>query len=200
VDMFVDLGHKLAPFSGPLTEAEIKAEQRSLMGDVREANTLGPDLARLMDAQSRASDELRQLLLPIKQALAEKIADIMEGIADWMQENRGMLAGILEAVKELIKASVEIGTLHWGDAQDTLTGMPDKIADAIDKANRRKSAEEEDGLAIQQLWGLWNQIPGAGRPANAKVLDILGGMAGTNPNLSMPGDGGVMGGGVGGEF
>lgn len=200
VDMFVQLGHKLAPFSGALTEAEIKSDMRSMMGDVREANTLGPDLARLMDAQSRASDELRELLLPIKKWIVEKLADIMSGIADGFEEIRALAFGF-DTMLRSFQANVD----NWirQGPQYTAAFIKHVVSEgskAYEDFKNREKAEDKDGIAIQQLWGLFNQVPGANRPADQKVLDILAGLRGANPALGLPGDNGMMGGGAGGDF
>ena len=82
VNGFVARGRELQGYNGSLAGANARADVRSLMGDLREAKELGPALARLTEVESRANDELRALLLPIKEVVVNRLAGLAETLLD----------------------------------------------------------------------------------------------------------------------
>src|SRR5262249_40365640 len=78
VDAFVKRGQELRGCSGALAGANAQAEVARMRADIREADRTGESLARLTTAQSRLETLLRDLLLPIKQAVTERLAGITE--------------------------------------------------------------------------------------------------------------------------
>jgi hypothetical protein len=92
VNSFVERGQELAKYSAPLSAAGARSEIRDIMADIREANALGDDIARLTDAQSELWTDVRDLLLPIKRAIVEELADALEGIRNFV-ETAGPLLG-----------------------------------------------------------------------------------------------------------
>lgn len=70
---FVQLGQRVQQFSASLTMAQANVELRTLRGDIREAESLGPTLARLTEAQNATTQELRAMSEPLKKAGAELV-------------------------------------------------------------------------------------------------------------------------------
>jgi hypothetical protein len=70
-EAFVTRGRELAQYSGPLSQAGAMADVRSIMADIREANELGPDIARLTDEQSKLWTDLRADFEPVKKIIIE---------------------------------------------------------------------------------------------------------------------------------
>ena len=99
VEAFVQRGRDLAKFSPKLTITGARAFIREFQADRREAAGLGPRMADIMDLQSRIWVEIRDLLIPMKQALADVIVF--------------MLRRLLELVK-LIGASADLVSTIWG--------------------------------------------------------------------------------------
>jgi hypothetical protein len=133
VDAFVERGKFLAQYSPELQAANVGADIRSMLGDIREAQELGPGLARLTDAQSQLGDDLREMLLPIKQWIIEKLSGIMESLHESWPEIQATLAGSWEALKRftalfeawatghlpnLVKEAIAIGSGDIGKAYD----------------------------------------------------------------------------------
>ena len=85
VDSFVQRGREIGMYNGQLAQANAMADVRSLMGDIREANTVGPEMARLTEAQSKIWDDLRRVLDPIKKVIAEVLANFLEWLEPWVR-------------------------------------------------------------------------------------------------------------------
>jgi RuvA, C-terminal domain len=114
MNAFVDRGKQLQGFSGELTGANALADVRSMMADIREANALGPDLAKLTEAQSELSNDVRDMLLPIKQAVIGLLTDVLRMIQDTLPYIKAMpdvfhhiAYGLAEIIKDAILASKE---------------------------------------------------------------------------------------------
>lgn len=105
---FIRLGQqRLAPFSGSLQASQAQAEVRQLVGDIRESQNIAAGIGRLVDAQSRSSDALRELSAPIKEILlevsslpAEAFAEVVSFIRD-IARDTGALRWLFENVKDL---------------------------------------------------------------------------------------------------
>jgi hypothetical protein len=74
---FLDRGRQIQGFSPEIAVANAMADVRSLMLDIREAQTLGSSLARLAEAQSQFQAEFREAVLPLKKFLIEVLTDIL---------------------------------------------------------------------------------------------------------------------------
>lgn len=108
MESFVNRAHELSAFSPAIAGAEARADVRSLLDDMREAQDLGPDMARLLDSESDLRHEIREMLLPIKRVAVSTIADgllVVESMAQglnalladvkrWMEENRAATTAI----------------------------------------------------------------------------------------------------------
>lgn len=130
VTSFVERGKELAGYSAELTGAGARANVRGTMADIREAQELGPAIARLTDAQSRVSAEWREFWLPVKEFLANQLANFLEVVATLMEGfNDAMTVQkvILEAIFEVLQNPTKILGL---------TELPQKIADALEKKRR----------------------------------------------------------------
>jgi hypothetical protein len=131
---FVDRGRELEQFSGPIAEARARADVRALQSDIAEADALGPSIAALTDSQSQFFAEMRDLLLPIKQFVAETLAGAMQQIVEFVRENKGLLAGTAAGIEQIIRAMVDIATLQWGKALGEIAAIPDRFVDAQRRA------------------------------------------------------------------
>lgn len=179
VDAFVERGKELSQFSAPLAIAGAQADIRSLFADIREAEALGPSLARLTDAQSRLSTDLRDMLLPIKQTLIENLGELLDYF-------RALIA-ILKAAGEAVGPAVAVATdplrkllAIIGPAVAPIQQHLKDIADAAKK-------DEEDDEPLKAIHDALDRM-GGGRVGGSwgpKVDPILGGTA--NPRPFVPG-------------
>ncbi|WP_439621813.1 hypothetical protein [Gemmata sp.] len=100
MNAFVARGRELAGYNSSLAGATAGADVRTLMADVREANDLGPQLAQLIETQSKMEASLRELLLPIK----EFLIDVLNGMMRTLLE---MGVGVLEGINKLTFGQLE---------------------------------------------------------------------------------------------
>jgi hypothetical protein len=141
VGAFVERGKQLQGFSGELSQAGAMAEVRTLLDDLREADRLGPDLARLTEAQSELGHEFRELVLPIKEWLLEHLAAALETLVEVV---KGIRVGI-EEMKEITKILQELlndifGSGKVKDVPNLIASIDGRLRDAA----ARVLAEEDD--------------------------------------------------------
>jgi hypothetical protein len=94
IDAFVARGKELSGYSGSLSAASATAEVRKLVSDVREANKLGDQYAKLIDAQSKNEAILSELFTYIK-------GPIIEVVTRGLETANRTLVGILEGINKL---------------------------------------------------------------------------------------------------
>lgn len=108
VSGFVARGKELSGFSGQLASANARADVRALQGDIREAKELGPALARLTEVESRATEELRALLLPIKENVVKFLAMIAETALDGWEFGKPVIEGIGKDIRLVVDLAEKI--------------------------------------------------------------------------------------------
>jgi hypothetical protein len=75
---FLKQAKTLAPYSGAISAAESRAYVANLQADMREADQLGPDMERLIQAESELRTIARETLLPIKKFVLNQLANRLE--------------------------------------------------------------------------------------------------------------------------
>lgn len=140
IEAFTSRAHELAAFNPAIALAEQRADLREMFDDFKEADTLGTDLARMVDAQSGITHELRELLLPVKKVVVEVLANVLEWLKEAIVDIKGTLAGL----KELAKIQFELFNDIFGsgkikDIPDLLKNIPDRIAKAVKEAMKEAS-------------------------------------------------------------
>lgn len=140
-DAFVRRGRELMAYNPALAQANAAADVRSLTTDVREAQALGPSIARLTDAQSEASTEFRELLLPIKQFIVEVLAGVMQDLVEILRGLRILWEEIKVISVEGFHAVVEAVSLHLPTAAKIIDEIPNKMAEAVAKINNRQQID-----------------------------------------------------------
>lgn len=131
-DAFLQRAKQLGGFSGAIAGAEAIADARGEMANLREANELGPAMGRMIDAQSRLENELRELLLPIKKFVVEVLADRLETLA-----NAAKVVANLPTVMETItdyalRAAAEAVRARITDARKILLqDLPEKLKEIL---------------------------------------------------------------------
>lgn len=135
----------LQAFSPDLMSANIRADMRSLFDDIKEAQTIGPDLARLAEAQSEAQHQLREIWLPIKKVIVEYMADFLEKIVDWLKDARVLLSKeFWQELAEDLAAAITpnvAGGMSIADATAKLGKKFDEIKEKLDEENQPLDVE-----------------------------------------------------------
>jgi hypothetical protein len=112
VNAFAQRGRELAGINGPLAGASARADVIRYRADLREGQQLGPQLARLLENQAKADAVFREIMLPIKEFILDKLnrllegglsalADIVEGIAEMVKTLKGDPADLVKLAKEI---------------------------------------------------------------------------------------------------
>jgi hypothetical protein len=147
VDAFVARGRELASMNGQLAFATASADVTRFRSDKREADTLGPQLAKLIENQAKANEIFQVIMLPIKDFILGKLNMSIElGLQGVLAvvENAAAIQMILNfvfapgalamgAARELIdmkKLAVEIrDLLRGGPKIDVLTEWVNAMRD-----------------------------------------------------------------------
>lgn len=153
VESFVRRGRQLSAFSPELAEAGGMAEFRGTMADLKEAQALGADMARLTDLQSEFLAAFRELVLPIKKAVVEALIPLMETLVENTREAQGgvrltteYLGGIRDALSAFfLRFDPEEAAQIWGDLRDRVNGILEEIS------RRDEDVQDTDEIIGRQL-------------------------------------------------
>ena len=74
----VGRSRELSGYSGGVAAANAQAEIRKLQADIREAQKIGPELARITKLEADLDITIREALVPVKKVSAEKVAVAMD--------------------------------------------------------------------------------------------------------------------------
>jgi hypothetical protein len=130
---FIQQAHAISPYSGAIAGSEAQAEIRSIRADMREANELGPDMARLIDAQSRFDNSMRELILPIKKFLVEVLAERLEMIAKLIEIGVNLPDILKTIMSDLGQALILSAQLEFTKARETIAKIPEDIDKILKK-------------------------------------------------------------------
>ncbi len=75
---FIQRAGQIGQYSPQISMSQAQAQARNTMADLREAQMLGPSMARMIEAQNRTDLAFRELVLPIKKVVVELLADRLE--------------------------------------------------------------------------------------------------------------------------
>jgi hypothetical protein len=127
----VGRGRQIAPFSGQLTQAVAKADIRSFMADIREAQTVGPGMARLTESKSRFETILRDALNVDKGAKADQMADQYDKLTELAQS--GKFAG--EQLQKLLPDLSNLAELP--NIKKAMDEMPKRFLEKLKEDNKK---------------------------------------------------------------
>jgi hypothetical protein len=179
-EAFVQRGRQIQQYSGELSGAFAISDVRSMMADIREAQDTGPDLARLVDAQSRVSDEFKRILEPLKEFIIGHLADMMEVAADALKEVGPTLAvmqaALLKAFDGIGKILADVAHLNFDDAAKHAAALPDAIKKAMEEAAKKANADRDFSDFIdKQLDDLRDQLGDLPKPNPVPAVPAGGG-------------------------
>lgn len=162
-EAFILRGQQLARFSPQLAGANAVAQVRQTLGDIREAQRVGPEVARLTDNWSRLQDILRERFEPLEKWAAGILADIT-----------GFFANALDEHKKANEALKELQTLidKHGAAQVKKMLGRDDLEGLMKKLQEQAKGTDYDEIARRWLNGLKNQV-GEEPPQQAMNIEPL---------------------------
>jgi hypothetical protein len=143
---FVARAEVLSQYSGAISAAQASADVRRITTDIREASAVGTDTGRLIDAQSRFQTSFDNAILPIKEFLVERLATIMEKLADWMDYLSPRIEGGFVVLKAIMEAIIQFANFDWKGGAAILRGIVGKLEDI---AARKPGAEEN--MPLEQM-------------------------------------------------
>lgn len=85
VKSFADRGKELEQYSGATASAGARAEVNQMKADMREAQVLGDRMAKMIEKQDQADRTMRELLLPVKEFMLDKLLQFMNNVIDFMK-------------------------------------------------------------------------------------------------------------------
>lgn len=85
VQSFLQRANEIGHFSPDITAARTMRNVRMMMADIQEAQTLGPGMSRLIEAETDVQLQIREILLPIKQFVVETLADWLVAISQFLE-------------------------------------------------------------------------------------------------------------------
>lgn len=158
VDSFLVEAKRLANYSGEISVSQAQSEIRDIMMSFKEANALGPGLAKLIDKQSEIDDALRDAFLPLKEALlddANFLMEVAKDFAEFLKEHREGIRVGYEGIKQITTIVVPLFALikillnykQWGveiglavydaifDKKDPSLELLEKLFGALDVGN-----------------------------------------------------------------
>lgn len=177
VKAFVERGEELAKYSGAVAGARATAAVRGILGDVREAQVLGADTARLTDAQSRFYEEFREIMLPIKRFLLERLAVVMDNLATFLEFVGPLLTAIQEANVGLLTIAGQLGTGQFVAALETSSVTLKRILAAVEK--KRDPATD----LMHRFYDVFGGKPNMGADAPADPMRMQARQAANVPAL-----------------
>lgn len=169
---FVDRGRELSRYDGGLAGANANADIRSLLADLREAQELGPALARLTDANSKFHAELREILLPLKKAIITDLIPALAAMTAAIDFIKPFMPRILEAVTDTLKSFTMGATLG------ALLKVAEEISARLKKIDEKPEKNDNQNALMEEM------LAGLALPDRLAALDadpILGGGAAGAP-------------------
>jgi hypothetical protein len=148
MDAFAKRGRELSGYNGQLAGASASADLRGMMADIREADQLGPSLAKLLEQQSKSDAVMRELLNPIKEVLID--------IYNWATKScMDVLLGLLEGINKVLPRKF-----------DRLERLIDKIKKIMEDKDIDSPMDEllnaaKDFVAPAPVGGRRDDAPGA---------------------------------------
>lgn len=170
---FLDRAKELKRFSPDIATASAMNNVNNIMADLKEAQTLGPDMGRMMTASNDIWLEIRNILLPMKKLMVEMLAGVLEKALDFMKIVGPYITASYELAKGGIKAIVEAVQLHISEAKQAMEeGFRNAIA-ALNQPPEPKIdfwKQLEENMKRDML-----PVPGAmQKPAGGLGLRVVG--------------------------
>lgn len=181
VQSFVERGRELSGYNQQLATSTARADVTSLMADIKEANELGPDLARLTDAQTSFYNDFREIMLPIKKVIVGVLADIMEALGAFLNAARPFIDDMRERFNYVVQFLQGLAETIPGVAA-AIKEIRDRIRKAIED-NKARQDKVDSSLFDNQMKDLAEAFS---RPRAARGFDPVFDMGGLPPHVFTP--------------
>lgn len=125
----VERGRYLSKYDPNLATATATADVRRIQSEIREAQTVGRAYSRVIDQQSILENKLRDAFAPLKEAIADRLAAILEILnklidASFLKEAIAVFSEIQRVITAIISMDPE-------KILDAILNMPERIAKAL---------------------------------------------------------------------
>lgn len=156
-ESFTARGAELSGYNSSLATSYAMSGVKELLGDIREADVLGPGLAKMNDAQANISNTLREILLPIKRIIVDLLGGVLQRLDSFLQNHQNDIVEAVFKAEELAKFVVQTLTLQASDAIKTLHDMPENVRKKLDEWEKQKNAE---GIILDNFMEALENLPG----------------------------------------
>jgi len=169
MDSFVQRGQQLARLDSSLAYANADADVKRLLADIEEADKLGKDMARITESQVDMEILMREILMPLKQALTAGVADFADAFKELMEAIRPLIEPSIAVAKVVVQADMA-GLLYVIRTMVFLLEManaPGKLMKHLmGTEDKEKKAKDDDELnsIMSEFLGLNKPIPGENNP------------------------------------
>ncbi|MFO0843274.1 MAG: hypothetical protein U0797_12905 [Gemmataceae bacterium] len=179
VESFVGRGKELSAYSPRLASSYARSEVRDTFADIREAQELGPSLARLNDAYSGLSQELREILLPIKRVVVEILGAAAETAVGWMSAIKDVVNTLAKGVEgagvilnAILEVVVKLATFDWNGALERVGKAMKDLSEIAKRysGNGGMTDREIQEMLFQDISNLANGLSGVRPPARGPAL------------------------------
>lgn len=140
---------QLIQYSGVLASTSAQINVKNLLADIREAQTLGPEMSRVQLQSNQIWIEIRDAVLPIKKWLLEKLNDLLEGVHEILTNVRDRAVEFyvfMNHLPDLIKQKLR----PFGDPEKVWKDIRDDVAKIV----KKMLSPDFDG----KLWSWWVAI------------------------------------------
>lgn len=187
LSVVAERGKELGGLNAKIATAAANQDVASLQADIREANRLGGNYAKVIELQSGFDNEFRNVMLPIKELISEVVIDIgkpalsiLKEIAPLLNSGTKAVGSIYEGIKGAAPYIAGIHPLLF-----ILYNVVRNISEKKDKEAEKKQNEEAEG-AMKMLLDLAGRkfSPGPGQNFELRPAEEL--MKAQFNNLHLP--------------
>jgi hypothetical protein len=172
---FLQRAAELEGYSPHIAAATANASVRNINQDLREAEQLGPAMAKLVEAQSKTDQQLNEIFLPIKKVMVEIVAGVMEYISTVLKEiNVAIQQGfeVLANIPSLLEA-----LLPWGPDMGPILTRITNALDQIRKDIEDRANQDPMDDFVNQFFNIGKPGGGPAAAANGNPNDVGGAAA-----------------------
>jgi hypothetical protein len=137
IDSFLARSRQLAPFSPEISMAQAQTEVATVLADIREAQRLGPAMARMINAETELQLEVREMILPLKELVAEAmpaLIEVMRGVVTAMEGSRQVAVSSGNVLDQIAQAVIP-GT-------PSIIGLIQQVRGRLDEAARERQLDQ----------------------------------------------------------
>lgn len=108
-DAFLQRAKQIGNYSGELATANAMAGVSRLQTDINEAQGMGPELARMVNARAGLDSTMAEALLPIKKVVVEILGDAAETLTGFLEFAKPFIQAIADTLRFIMDIVKSIG-------------------------------------------------------------------------------------------